>query len=104
MKSNHARHPHHPPAPPRLRLAQRKAQTGSMPLLYNQFTGKRKCIMKQNPSPQQVNERISQLESEIQQLQSELAVLRSQKLVGALLQADTPLFAKTAPSSAPNRG
>ena len=48
--------------------------------------------MKQNPSPQQVNERISQLESEIRQLQSELAVLRSQKLVGTLLQADTPLL------------
>ena len=44
--------------------------------------------MKQNPSPQQVNERIVQLESEVQRLQSELAVLRSQKLVDALLKAD----------------
>jgi uncharacterized protein (DUF433 family) len=48
--------------------------------------------MKQNPSPQQVNERISQLENEIRLLQSELAVLRSQKLVDALLQADAPLL------------
>jgi hypothetical protein len=47
--------------------------------------------MKQKPSPQQVNERITQLESEIQRLQSELAVLRSQKLVDALLKADAPL-------------
>lgn len=47
--------------------------------------------MKQNPSPQQVNERIVQLESEVQRLQSELAVLRSQKLVDALLKADAPL-------------
>jgi len=47
--------------------------------------------MKQNPSPQEVNERISQLENEIRQLQSELAVLRSQKLVDALLKADGPL-------------
>ena len=47
--------------------------------------------MKQNPSPQQVNERITQLEIEIQRLQSELAVLRSQKLVDALMKADAPL-------------
>lgn len=47
--------------------------------------------MKQNPSPQQVNERMAQLESEIQRLQSELAVLRSQKLVDALLKTDAPL-------------
>jgi hypothetical protein len=47
--------------------------------------------MKQNPSQQQVNERLVQLESEIRRLQSELAVLRSQKLVDALLKADAPL-------------
>ena len=47
--------------------------------------------MKQNPSPQQVNDRILQLEEEIRHLQSELAVLRSQKLVDALLKADGPL-------------
>lgn len=47
--------------------------------------------MKQKPSPQQMDERIDQLESEIRRLQSELAVLRSQKLVDALLKADTPL-------------
>jgi uncharacterized protein (DUF433 family) len=47
--------------------------------------------MKQNPSPQQVNNRILQLEEEISRLQSELAVLRSQKLVEALLKSDGPL-------------
>ena len=47
--------------------------------------------MKQNPSPQQVNESITQLEIEIQRFQSELAVLRSQKLVDALMKADAPL-------------
>lgn len=47
--------------------------------------------MKENPSAQQVNERMVQLESEIQRLQGELAVLRSQKLVDALLKTDTPL-------------
>ena len=47
--------------------------------------------MKQNPSPQQVNDRIAQLENEIRRLQGELAVLRSQKLVDALLQADGPI-------------
>lgn len=47
--------------------------------------------MKQNPSPQQVNERIAQLEIEVQRLQSELAVLRSQKLVDLLIKSDAPL-------------
>ncbi len=47
--------------------------------------------MRQNPSPQQVNERASQLENEIRRLQGELAVLRSQKLMDALLKADGPL-------------
>jgi uncharacterized protein (DUF433 family) len=47
--------------------------------------------MKQNPSPQQVNERTAHLENELRHLQSELAVLRSQKLVDALLKTDAPL-------------
>lgn len=47
--------------------------------------------MKQNPSPQPVNDRILQLEAEVRRLESELAVLRSQKLVEELLKADGPL-------------
>lgn len=47
--------------------------------------------MEQNPTPNLVNERISQLENEIRRLQSELAVLRSQELVNALLKMDGPL-------------
>ena len=47
--------------------------------------------MEQNPTQNQVKERIAQLESEIRHLQSELTVLRSQELVNALLQADGPL-------------
>jgi hypothetical protein len=47
--------------------------------------------MKQNSSPQQVNDRILQLEEAIRRLQGELAVLRSQKLVDALLKTDKPL-------------
>ncbi len=47
--------------------------------------------MKQNPSPQTINERVTQLENEIRRLQSELAVLRSQNLVEALLKTDASL-------------
>jgi prefoldin subunit 5 len=47
--------------------------------------------MKQNLSPEQIDERIQQLETEIRRLESELAVLRSEKLVQELLKADGPL-------------
>ncbi|MEP6895479.1 MAG: hypothetical protein ABI986_07720 [Chloroflexota bacterium] len=47
--------------------------------------------MEQNPTQNQVNERITQLETEIRRLQSELTVLRSQELVNALLKTDGPL-------------
>jgi len=47
--------------------------------------------MEQNPSAEQVKDRIAKLESELRHLQSELATLRSRLLVEALIKADGPL-------------
>jgi uncharacterized protein (DUF433 family) len=47
--------------------------------------------MKQNPSPEQLDERIAKLEEESRRPQKELAVLRSEKLVQMLMEMDGPI-------------
>ena len=47
--------------------------------------------MKQNPSPESLNEQIARLEEESRRLQKELAVLRSEKLVETLTKIDGPI-------------
>ena len=47
--------------------------------------------MKQDPTSQQINDRVPQLEEELKRLQSELAVLRSRNLVETLKETDGPL-------------
>ncbi len=47
--------------------------------------------MKQNPSPESLNEQIARLEEESRRLQKELAVLRSEKLVKTLTKIDGPI-------------
>ncbi len=47
--------------------------------------------MKQNPLPEQLDERIGKLEEESRRLQKELAVLRSEKLVQMLMEMDGPV-------------
>ena len=47
--------------------------------------------MEQNPSPEQVKERIAALEEEVRKLQAELAVLRSDQLVQTLMEMDGPI-------------
>ncbi|MDO9302444.1 MAG: hypothetical protein Q7T89_13745 [Anaerolineales bacterium] len=47
--------------------------------------------MKQNPSPESLNEQIARLEEESRRLQKELAVLRSEKLVETLTKIDGPV-------------
>jgi len=47
--------------------------------------------MKQNPSPESLDERIARLEEESRHLQKELAVLRSEKLIQTMLKIDGPI-------------
>ena len=47
--------------------------------------------MKQNPSPESIDEQIARFEEESRRLQSELAVLRSEKLVQTMLKTDGPI-------------
>ena len=47
--------------------------------------------MKQNPSPESLDERIARLEEESRHLQKELTVLRSEKLIQTMLKTDGPI-------------